>query len=36
MDAVNSVLLDPKYHDILALVKGMRNGGADRYSVYKG
>ncbi|ORY81882.1 peroxisomal membrane protein 4 [Protomyces lactucae-debilis] len=26
MDTLNKVLLDPKYHDLLAIVKGMRNG----------
>jgi hypothetical protein len=26
MDAVNRIILDPKYHDVLTLVKGVRNG----------
>ena len=26
MDAMNRILLDPQYHDILAILKGFRNG----------
>jgi hypothetical protein len=26
MDSLTNIILDPKYHDILAIVKGLRNG----------
>lgn len=26
MDSLTNIVLDPQYHDILAIVKGLRNG----------
>lgn len=26
MDALNQLILDPKYHDVLTIVKALRNG----------